>query len=57
MLVYDSLPDPAGELTAHVCYQIVEVGYDVLLPVEPAFLDEFHTAAGSIQLGGGHIGD
>lgn len=57
MLRVDSLPNPAGQLTAHVRYQLVEIGYHVLLSVGPAFLDEFHRAAGGVQIGGGRAGD
>ena len=39
-------------LTAHVGYQFVEVGYNVLLSVEPSCLDEPHRTAGGIKVGG-----
>src|SRR5580692_4116203 len=42
----------AASLTAHVGYQFFEVGYDVLLPIESAFLDELHRAAGEVKVGG-----
>lgn len=39
-------------LTAHVGYQLVEVGYNVLLSVEPSCLDEPHRTARGIKVGG-----
>ena len=52
-----TLPDiceqrSAASLTAHVGYQFFEVGYDVLLAVESAFLDELHRAPGEVKVGG-----
>ncbi len=41
------LPSP---LTAHVGYQLVEVGYDVLLSVEPSCLDEPYRTACDVKV-------
>jgi hypothetical protein len=43
---------PAAPLTAHVGYQLVEIGCDVLLPVKPSCLDEPHCIAGEVKVGG-----
>ena len=38
-------------LTAHVGYQFVEVGYDVLLSVEPSCPDEPYRTACDVKIG------